>query len=33
VAARGLDLRIVKGRNRGAAISEQLRAKQGALHG
>ena len=32
--ARGLELRIVKGRNSGAAISERLRAvKQGARHG
>ncbi len=33
VAARGLELQIVKARNSGAAISEQMRAKQGARHG
>jgi len=32
-AARGLKLQIVKARNIGAAISEQMRTKQGARHG
>lgn len=33
VSERGLELQIVKARNSGAAISEQMRAKQGARHG